>query len=79
MAKFASRAEELRHHRKCFEAALEWGCTPKEAETWLSVIELRERQRARAETLRARFTLQPMAEPRPRAFEQFDAPWMMRD
>lgn len=78
MPKFASRAEELRHHRKCFEAALEWGCTPKEAESRLAVIALRERQRARAERRRSRITIPPKIDPA-RDFERFDAPWMMRN
>ncbi|MEM8724647.1 MAG: hypothetical protein AAGE86_03905 [Pseudomonadota bacterium] len=72
--KFASRAEELRHHRKCFELALELQCTPKEAEKQLALMEIRERQRAKAKT-----NAKPDSKATPRRFERWEAPHMLRD
>lgn len=81
MARFASQAEYLRHHRKCFEFALERGITPREAETELRLIELRERARARA-AMRQRQCgtegRETHGEPA-RDFRRWDAPFMLRD
>lgn len=76
--KFTSRAEELRHHRKCFELALELGCTPREAEQRMALTEIRERQRAREQARQRRFGKRNI-ETGPERFEDFDVPWMMRD
>lgn len=77
--KFASRAEQMRHHRKCFLLSLELGCTPNEAEARLTLIELRERARARAGNRQAcqeQRTERISSEPR--EFQRWDAPWMAR-
>ncbi|MEL6486695.1 MAG: hypothetical protein AAFQ13_06090 [Pseudomonadota bacterium] len=78
--RFDSRAEYYRHHRKCFEAALEWGCTPAEAEVRLRAIELRERVRAREDARKRREEARrTQVSGSGRDFERFDAPWMMRN
>ncbi|MDE0901181.1 MAG: hypothetical protein OSA41_05645 [Erythrobacter sp.] len=75
-----SRAEQLRHHRKCFEYGLQHGISPREAELQMKLQEARDR----AQTLQARMTAKHHAqcvapariasaeEPKPE-------PWMMRD
>jgi len=81
--RFTSRAEQMRHHRKCFEAALEWGCTPIEAERRLDLMELRERARARCKRRGVVASAPASGADRQSTgrseFERFDAAWMMRD
>ena len=81
MPRFNSRAEELRHHRKCFELGLELGCTPKEAEEWMDAVQKREELRAFCK--KRGIAWNPPAIPMPghrhNSFEQFDAGWMMRN
>ena len=80
MAKFASRAERLRHHRKCFELGLKLGVTPKDAERMLDEVETRQKHRAKCAKLGHQSALRPLTLPVSRAeFERFDSPWMMRD
>lgn len=76
MPRFATEAERLRHHRRCFEFALEHGLTPKDAEDELAKIRSRERDRAAMERIEARQSL-PLRAPEP--FEHWQAPWMRRD
>jgi hypothetical protein len=81
MPRFASHAEYCRHHRKVFEIALELGVTPIEAEARMKVVEERERHRARMARRGLRSALPPISL-RPEeqiSFDQFDAPWMMRN
>ena len=78
--KFASLAEKYRHHRKCFELALELGVTPPEAEQRMALMEIRERERARASARMSRDAQrQARANTEQRGFERWDAPHMMRD
>jgi hypothetical protein len=78
--KFASRAEELRHHRKCFELALELGCTPAEADSMMARVEARERHRALCRRQGHQNPLPPLKLPTTRdEFERWEAAWMMRD
>ena len=74
MAQFSSEAERLRHHRRCFEHALERGITPKAAEQELKLIAAREKDRAAMERLTRKKAI-PMTAP----FESWEAPWMVRD
>ena len=75
--RFASKAEYFRHHRRCFELALELQVTPREAELELE----RRKVRARSDETHARY----LAEERPlNAGCEIDRPvenqpWMMRD
>ncbi len=73
--RFASDAEYYRHHRKVFLLALELGCTPVKAEAKMREIARRERQRA-AEARRAPSNTFPA---QPRSFQDWDAPYMMRN
>ncbi|QPL39357.1 hypothetical protein IT881_15055 [Erythrobacter sp. A30-3] len=41
-----TRAEQLRHHRKCFEYALTRGITPREADLEMKLQAARERHQA---------------------------------
>lgn len=41
-----TRAEQLRHHRKCFEYGLQHGMSPREAELELKLQAARDRARA---------------------------------
>ena len=79
--RFASRADELRHHRKCFELALELGCTPKQAEERMEALQKREELRAWCKTrgLAWKGPENTPNAPSEETFEQFDATWMMRD
>lgn len=82
MARFASQAEYYRHHRQCFELALELKVTPREAELELERRAVRQRC---AET-HARFLAAERGKPwrrdadgRTDDREPRDEPWMMRD
>jgi hypothetical protein len=83
MPRFASYAEYCRHHRKVMELALELGVTPIEAEARMKAVEAREKHRAKMARRGLQSALPPLSltgEPtRQGHFEQFDAPWMMRD
>lgn len=77
--KFASRADELRHHRKAFELGLELGITPKDAEALMEQVEARERHRARCRKLGHESALPALRLPTTSAeFDRFDCPWMAR-
>jgi hypothetical protein len=77
MARFASQAEYYRHHRRCFELALEMKVTPREAELELQKREVRERAAATHARFLAATQFPPArddeADDRPRE------PWMMRE
>lgn len=78
--RFATRAEELRHHRKCFELALELGCTPREADTVMRQVEEREKHRALCRRHGHESALPPLQLPTSRdEFQRWGAVWMMRD
>lgn len=78
--KFSNRAEELRHHRKCFDLGLELGCTPAEAEAIIDQVEARERHRALCRKHGHNTVLPALKIPASRAeFEKFDCPWMGRN
>lgn len=83
MPKFASKAEYYRHHRKVMLLAMELRVTPIEAEARMKAVEVREKHRAKMARRGIRSPLPPLSltgEPtRQGHFEQFDAPWMMRD
>jgi hypothetical protein len=82
MPRFASHAEYCRHHRKVMELALELGCTPKDAERRMKEVEERERHRARMARRGLESALPPLSlkpEEQPARFDEFGAPWMMRD
>lgn len=53
-----TRAQQLRHHRKCFEYALKQGITPREAELEMKLQAARDR----AATLKARMEARAHAE-----------------
>lgn len=79
MARFASQAEYLRHHRACFELALQEGITPAEA-----AIELDRRAALkRFRETHARFleatAFPPRRDGHAEDAAQRDQPWMMRD
>lgn len=70
-----SLAKRLRRHRLAFELALELGCTPKEAEAEIDRREARkvwEQARDRLEAKKNENPLKP-------AFDDWQAPWMLRD
>lgn len=79
--RFATRAEELRHHRKCLELAIELRCTPKEAEERME--QLQKHEEARAWSKKRGLAWQapevPGFDGNQEAFERFEARWMMRD
>ncbi|MBL45156.1 MAG: hypothetical protein CMN71_10700 [Sphingomonadaceae bacterium] len=81
-----TRAQQLRHHRKCFEYAQKRGITPREAELEMKLQAARDR----AAALKARMEAKAHAEavapapettPTPIATpdERDPEPWMMRD
>ena len=76
---FATQADYYRHHRKCFELALELGCTPAEADKELRRIEARERDRAAMDRLEAKRNAAPTAPAGPTDFRRWDAPHMLRN
>lgn len=67
-------AAYFRHHKKCFDLALQLGCTPREAE-----CELRKREAARrwATTEEDLRTHERIAAAQPSAVDE--ERWMMRD
>lgn len=82
MPRFASKAEYYRHHRKVMELALELGCTPRDAEKRMKAVEERERHRAKLARKGLQSELPPLIlrpDDQPVHFEQFDAPWMLRN
>lgn len=82
MPRFASKAEYYRHHRKVMELALELRVTPIEAEKRMKAVEEREAHRAMMARRGLQSDLPPLrldGENQQGHFEQFDAPWMLRD
>ncbi len=83
MPRFASKAEYFRHHRKVMELAMELGVTPVEAEARMKAVAARERHRAKMARRGLPSALPPLSlrpeAPQPVSFDQFDAPWMMRN
>jgi len=82
MPRFASKADYYRHHRKVFQLALELGVTPIEAEARMTVVEAREKHRAKMARRGLESDLPPLSlkpEEQPGAFKRWDAPWMARD
>jgi len=75
MTRFASEAERLRHHRRCFDYALAHDMTPKDAEREIRRIDAREANRAAM----ARLAAKQEALSIPAPFQQWDAQWMARD
>jgi hypothetical protein len=75
-----TRADELRHHRKCFEYGLQRGITPREAELELQLQAARDRARTLTAAMEARNRASRVA-PAPIATpdEPRSEPWMMRD
>lgn len=74
---FPSDAAWYRHHRACFELALERGITPKDAEAEIERIAAREKHRAATERLARKVNAPVM--PGGQGFERWEAPWMGRD
>jgi hypothetical protein len=75
--RFASQAEYYRHHKACFDLALEMGVTPREAE-----LELERREvSARFAETHARFLAaqKPMNAGCNASSPANDQRWMMRD
>lgn len=82
MPRFASKAEYYRHHRQVMTLAIELGVTPIEAEARMKAVQERERHRARCARRGVQSALPPLSlrpEDQPVRFEQFDAPWMLRN
>lgn len=83
MPRFASHAEYCRHHRQVMELALELGVTPIEAEARMKAVEAREKHRAKMARRGLRSALPSLSlrtgQPPQPGFEDFEAPWMMRD
>jgi hypothetical protein len=82
MPRFASHAEYCRHHRKVFLLAIELGVTPIEAEARMKAVEAREKHRAKMARRGLRSDLPPLSlrpEEQQVTFDQFDAPWMLRN
>lgn len=76
----SSRAEQLRHHRKCFEYGLQRGMSPREAELELKLQAARDRARALQADMEAKHRASCIA-PAPIATPDApkSEPWMMRD
>lgn len=79
MSRYASLAEQCRAHRLAFELALEWNCTPKEAER-----RLRDQERARRRNCGTQAPTEDLddfetMDAPPADFGAWEAPWMMRD
>jgi hypothetical protein len=75
--RFASKAEYYRHHKVCFDLAVELGVTPREAE-----LELERREiRARFDETHTRYLAQerPLNAGCETSRPVQDEPWMMRD
>lgn len=80
--RFASKAEYFRHHRQVFTLALELGVTPVEAEKRMKAVEERETHRAKMARRGLQSDLPPLrlrGDEQPVRFDEFGAPWMMRD
>lgn len=76
----ATRAEQLREHRKHFTYALERGITPREAELEMKLQAARDKARRLQADMEAKNRAQAIA-PAPIATpeEPKSEPWMMRD
>ena len=76
MPRRASQAEQLRAHREAFTLAMKLDCTPREAAEKLRLQRAIERNREATARLDAKLSGEPH---KPKASEQWDAKWMMRD
>lgn len=81
MARFASEAERLRHHRLCFNLAQELNCTPNEAEAELRKRAARADWATRERRLSAlqRQPLRTRHSPVPTTSSPAGKPWMLQD